>query len=46
LFGANGGGNKPSVYLKNLEDIEPDLTDDEDSEVNVDLIFRKKIKVI
>jgi len=43
---ANGGGDKPSVYLKNLEDVEPDLTDDQDNPINADLTFRKKIKVI
>jgi len=46
LPGANGGGDKPSVYLKNLEDIEPDLTDDQDNPISVDLTFKKKIKVI
>ena len=43
---ANGGGSSPSVYLKNLEDVEPDLTDDQDNPIGVDLTFRKKIKVI
>ena len=43
---ANGGGNSPSVYLKNPEDIALVLTDVEDNPNNVDLTFRKKIKVI
>jgi len=46
LLGANGGANKPSSDLKNLEDITLDLTDDRDDQTNVDLIFKKKIKVI
>ena len=46
LPGANGGGGRPSVYLKNPEDIALVLTDVEDNPVNVDLTFRKKIKVI
>jgi len=44
--GANGGGDKPSADLKNLEEIEPDLTDNQDNPISVDLTFRKKIKVI
>ena len=46
LLGADGGGDKPGAYLKNLEDVEPDLTDDQDNPIGVDLTFRKKIKVI
>jgi hypothetical protein len=46
LLGANGGDSKPSVDLTNLEDLEPDLIDDEDIPFSVDLTFRKKIKVI
>jgi len=45
-FGADGGASKPSAYLKNLEDVEPDLTDDQDNPISIDLTFRKKIKVI
>jgi len=45
-FGANGGGNSRGVYLKNPEDIALVLTDVEDNPINVDLTFRKKIKVI
>jgi len=43
---ANGGGGTPSVYLKNLEDVETDLTDNRENTINVDLAFKKKIKVI
>ncbi|GAH31444.1 unnamed protein product, partial [marine sediment metagenome] len=32
--------------LLNLEDIETDLTDNRENTINVDLTFRKKIKVI
>jgi len=46
LFGANGGANKSSADLINLENVEPDLTNNEENSINVDLIFRKKIKVI
>jgi hypothetical protein len=46
LIRANGGANKPCTDLLNLEDIKPDLTDDDDNPINVDLTFRKKIKVI
>ena len=44
--GANGGGGSPSVYLKDPEDIALVLVDIEDNSINVDLTFRKKIKVI
>ncbi|NQT66511.1 MAG: hypothetical protein HQ569_02905 [Actinobacteria bacterium] len=43
---ANGGGSSPGVYLRNPEDIALVLTDVEDNPINVDLTFRKKIKVI
>jgi len=46
LFGANGGGSSPSVYLKNPEDLVQDLINTEDNPVNAGLTFRKKIKVI
>jgi len=46
LFGADGGGDKPSAYLKNLEDIALVLANVEDNSINVDLTFKKKIKVI
>jgi hypothetical protein len=46
LPGANGGGSSPSVYLKNPEDIALVLANVEDNSINVDLTFRKKIKVI
>jgi hypothetical protein len=44
--GANGGGSSPSVYLKNPEDIALVLANVEDNSINVDLTFKKKIKVI
>lgn len=43
---ANGGGSSPSVYLKNPEDIALVLANVEDNSINVDLTFKKKIKVI
>jgi len=43
---ANGGANKPSADLLNLEDITLDLIGNRDDQTNVDLIFKKKIKVI
>jgi hypothetical protein len=46
LFGADGGGNKPSADLINLENIALDLTDNRDDQTNVDFIFKKKVKVI
>jgi len=45
-FGADGGGSSPSVYLKNPEDIALVLANVEDNSINVDLTFKKKIKVI
>ena len=42
----NGGGGRPSEDLINPEDIALVLADIEDSPINVDLTFRKKIKVI
>jgi len=42
---ANGGGSSPSVYLKNPGDI-VHLIENENSPVNINLTFRKKIKVI
>jgi len=46
LFGADGGASKPSAYLKNLKDIELDLTENRENTINVGLTFRKEIKVI
>ena len=43
---ANGGAKEPCTDLLNLEDIKPDLTDEDDNPFNVDLTFIKKIKVI
>lgn len=45
-FGADGGASKPSAYLKNLKDIELDLTENRENTINVGLTFRKEIKVI
>jgi len=45
LFGADGGANKPSADLPNLEDIKPNLTDNEDDLIDVDLTFKKRIKI-
>ena len=43
---ANGGDSKTSKDFINPENIQPDLTDDEDYSVNVDLTFKKKIKIV
>ena len=45
-FRANGGGGSPSVDHINPEDIPLVLIDVEDNSIDVDLTFRKKIKVI
>ncbi|MHB1336630.1 MAG: hypothetical protein ACYCXQ_11870 [Candidatus Humimicrobiaceae bacterium] len=46
LIWANGGAKEPCTDLLNLEDIKPDLTDEDDNPFNVDLTFIKKIKVV
>lgn len=46
MYWANGGGSSPSVYLKNPKDLVQDLINAEDNSINVDLTFKKKIKVI
>jgi len=46
LFGADGGDGLPSVYLKNPKDLVQNLIKTEGNPINVDLTFRKKIKVI
>jgi len=43
---ANGGGGLPSVGCINPEKIVPILADINDDPINVDLTFKKKIKVI
>ncbi len=43
---ANGGGGSPSVDHINPENIPLVLVDVEDNPIDIDLTFRKKIKVI
>ena len=43
---ANGGGGSPSVGCINQEKIVPILAGINDNPINVDLTFKKKIKVI
>ena len=42
----NVGADKSGADLKNLEGVVPNLTGNRDDQTNVDLTFRKKIKVI
>ena len=42
---ANGGDSKPSEDLKNIEMLQSDLTDIEKHSFNLNLTFRKKIKI-
>ena len=46
LCWANGGGCSPSVGCINPEKITPILASINDNPINVDLTFKKKIKVI
>ncbi len=43
---ANGGGGSPSVDHINSENTPLVLVDVEDNSIDIDLTFRKKIKVI
>ena len=43
---ANGGGGSPGAECINPEKITPILVDIDDNPINIDLTFKKKIKVI
>ena len=45
-FRANGGGETPSGVPANPKDIIQELIDAENNQIELDLSFKKKIKVI